>query len=202
MQDQLAQYKSFYQQTFPMVLGHLRRLGVRSEEDLEDIVQETYAEALKSWSSLKDRQAAPAWVLTIARRQLARYIQKKTGREWLSLDENRDVEDAEEHTLEEKVDRHLLCEAVIDKIRQVNPPEKRNAIRQFYLEGSSLKEIAQSSGKKVSTLTTWLGRFRETIKSEFAERQTTEETKVNNLKNMDFKTLLTSKDKRIKKVMT
>ena len=48
-----------------------------SEEDVEDVLQETCLEALKSLKKIQAPKSFPAWLYTIARRILARWIKDK-----------------------------------------------------------------------------------------------------------------------------
>jgi hypothetical protein len=50
----------------------------------EDVMQETLLRAWRSFDSLQDRGAAKAWLLTIARRELARFFERKRLNEVLT----------------------------------------------------------------------------------------------------------------------
>jgi DNA-directed RNA polymerase specialized sigma24 family protein len=45
-------------------------------------------------------------------------------------------------------------------IDEIPDETRRRAVRLFYLEEASLPEVSAATGVKVSTLTTWLSRFR------------------------------------------
>ena len=58
-----------------------------NEEDVEDLLQETCLEALKSLKKIQSPKSFPAWLYTIAKRVLARWIKDKPKqRTHVSLD--------------------------------------------------------------------------------------------------------------------
>ena len=58
----------------------------RNNEDAEDLLQETCLEALKSLKTIQTPNSFPAWLYTIARRVLARWIKDKPQSTHVSLD--------------------------------------------------------------------------------------------------------------------
>jgi RNA polymerase sigma-70 factor (ECF subfamily) len=62
-----AQMREFEEQTLvlmPLLLGMARRLA-KSEEDAQDLVQETYIKAFRSWGQFQQGTNLKAWLLTI-----------------------------------------------------------------------------------------------------------------------------------------
>ncbi len=78
----------------------------RDANVVDDIVQETFLRAWKSLDSLKDPNAAKAWLITILRRENARRFERK------QLDlvdiEDYDVADSITTRAEQEVENHLL----------------------------------------------------------------------------------------------
>lgn len=57
------------------------RMGpnLRVRMDPEDVLQEVAIEAVNSWSTLSDEQNAGAWLVTLARRKVARILRDQLG---------------------------------------------------------------------------------------------------------------------------
>jgi RNA polymerase sigma-70 factor (ECF subfamily) len=124
----------------------------------EDVVQESLLRAWRSFDSLADEQAARSWLLTIARRELARTFERRRL---------------------ETVDIDTLAEPAAEAVA-VNDPhevlEMRRAILQLelihreplvlqVLFGYSTNEIAEQLQISVPAVLTRLFRARETLRS-------------------------------------
>lgn len=131
----------------------------------EDVVQESLLRAWRSFDSLSDEQAARSWLLTIARRELARTFERRRL---------------------ETVDIDTLTEPVAEAVA-VNDPhevlEMRRAILQLeeiyreplmlqVLFGYSTNEIAQQLQLSVPAVLTRLFRARETLRKRMARDST------------------------------
>jgi RNA polymerase sigma-70 factor (ECF subfamily) len=57
------------------------RMGpqLRTRMDAEDILQEVAIEAINSWHTLSDEQNAGAWLVTLAKRKVARILRDQIG---------------------------------------------------------------------------------------------------------------------------
>ncbi|MGE3174993.1 MAG: RNA polymerase sigma factor [Planctomycetota bacterium] len=57
------------------------RMGpdLRTRMDPEDVLQEVAIEAMNSWHTLSDPQSAGAWLVTLARRKVARILRDQVG---------------------------------------------------------------------------------------------------------------------------
>ena len=57
------------------------RMGpnLRARMDPEDVLQEVAIEAVNSWSTLSDKDSAGAWLVTLARRKVARILRDQLG---------------------------------------------------------------------------------------------------------------------------
>jgi RNA polymerase sigma factor (sigma-70 family) len=143
-------------------------LGLHRGEDLEDVLQNVYLEAHKSFADLRDPQAGLAWLFTIGRRQYARYVALRVRRRRLFADVAPDDErgageagEARPAAVDERLVTGGLCGQVFALMDQVENPTRRLALQLFFLEDLSLKEIAARTATNVSTLTTWISRFRQ-----------------------------------------
>jgi RNA polymerase sigma-70 factor (ECF subfamily) len=173
-------YRLFYKRSVRPLAAHLRQLGAR-DQDLEDVIQDTYVEAFKAWGSLRDDEAAIAWLLTIGRRQLWRQRARRRRRDAelseaalgeQTLDEVLPAESAglpidspvgagPTSSIEARLDARATARDVTALIASIDNPTRREAVELFYLQEVPLPELSASTGVKVSTLTTWLCRYRE-----------------------------------------
>lgn len=166
----LEQFKQFYVQSVGPLRNHLRRLSGMNGEDLEDILQETFLQAARSWHGLQDHQAALAWLMTIGRRQLFRFFDQKTktrifqGDLDTTDDRGMGKMDHLGTTPETIVSGQSTTRIIHDLIAGIADETKQLAIRRYYLEEWSLPEIAAAQNINASTLTTWFSRFRETAR--------------------------------------
>lgn len=166
----MPQFKRFYMESVEPLRRHLRKISGMKGEDLDDILQETYLQALKSWDSLQDPQAALGWLFTIGRRQLFRHYDQ-TSKQRQRHDETR-VEDLEETSAdrslnpESSVGEQNTTRVIADMISMIPDPVRRTAVRRYYLEEWSLREIAAEQGVNPSTITTWLSRFRDNARQQ------------------------------------
>ncbi len=175
-------YKEFYKKTLPLVISHLRRFGIDKKEDLEDIVQDTYTEAFKSWESLKSNNAEVAWLLTIARRRFGRFLEaKKRFPSLLTAGHDQEspngpvspeefIPDESRSPIDEQVAAidltQKLLTAIQDHSRSSHGQDQGRVITSFYIYGESLSTISEQTGINISTLTTWLSRFRKKAEKE------------------------------------
>lgn len=123
----------------------------------EDLTQETFLRAWRSFDSLQDHEAAKPWLLTIARRELARVFERKrletvdidtlteTERDTFASSDSRDVEEM----------RHA--------IRQLEPSYREPLVLQV-LFGYSTEEIAKHMELSLQTVLTRLFRARQQLR--------------------------------------
>lgn len=169
-------FQAFYEATVQPLARHLQALGLRDQQELEDVLQNSYLEAHKSFVTIKDQKAALAWIMTIGRRQYGRYVEQKVRQRTLFLEGSFDQEQAIGAAPDRRIvpsDERLiaegLCRQILNLISRIENPKRQLAIQLFFLEDRSLKEIASATDTNVSTLTTWISRFRSEVQSETEE---------------------------------
>ncbi|RZA16033.1 MAG: hypothetical protein EOP10_25305 [Proteobacteria bacterium] len=64
-----------------------------------------------------------------------------------------------------------LCEIVLKEIDGIDDERRREAIRLYLLEDLSLKEVSETLGVNLSTLTTWISRFRQKLQFKLVEEE-------------------------------
>ena len=132
----------------------------------EDLVQETFLRAWRSLDSLKDQNAAKAWLITILRRENARRFERK----------RLDIVDIEEHNVadnisiatEQEIENHLLRQ----KIMKLEA-EYREPLLLQVIGGFSGQEIANILQLNKNTVMTRLFRARNQLKDSLENSQIT-----------------------------
>ena len=142
---------------------NLARWLTRSDQDAEDMVQEAYLRAFKSFDSFYGGNAR-AWVLTIVRNTCFSWLAKNRARDLtISLNENPDEAESEIPTPEvlllEREDKQVLGEAL-----ESLPAEFREILILRELEGLTYKEIAGVVGIPSGTVMSRLARARGRLK--------------------------------------
>ena len=125
----------------------------------EDVVQETLLRAWRSLDSLGDEQAARPWLLTIARRELARVFERKR----LPIVDIDVANEAEPEALAVN-DRHEV-EEMRRAILQLDVIHREPLVLQV-LMGYSTEEIAQHLEISVAAVLTRLFRARQVLRQQ------------------------------------
>lgn len=129
----------------------------------EDVVQEALLRAWKSLDALRDDTAAKPWLLTIVRRENARYFERKRL-ETVDID---DLSASQEALLAEQPDEEL------DDLRQALyelDDDYREPLVLQVLMGYSTSEIAEQMGLKQGAVLTRLHRARAKLRDQMARQ--------------------------------
>ena len=140
----------------------------RDRSIAEDVVQEALLRAWKSLDSLRDDAAAKHWLLTIVRRENARYFERKRL-ETVDVD---DLSPAQEALIAESEDEQL--QVVREAIYRLEDDYREPLVLQV-LMGYSTTEIAELMGLKQGAVLTRLHRARHKLK-EVVEEEVGEPT--------------------------
>jgi len=129
----------------------------------EDVVQESLLRAWKSLDALRDEAAAKQWLLTIVRRENARYFERKRL-ETVDID---NLSAAQAALLAEQPDEELA-----DMRRAIFELEDdyREPLVLQVLMGYSTSEIAEQMGMKQGAVLTRLHRARAKLKNRMARQ--------------------------------
>jgi RNA polymerase sigma-70 factor (ECF subfamily) len=127
---------------------HHRRTGC--SDTAADLTAETFAAAFTSRHRFRDTGApARAWLFTIARRQLARYIRREQvatrARRRLGLDVEVALDDADRERIEQLVDFAPL-RAALDEALAALPPTQAEAVTLRVGHDLGYGEVAQRLG--------------------------------------------------------
>ena len=120
----------------------------------EDVVQESFARAWKSWSDLKDRGAVKSWLFSIVRNEHLRGFERKS----LEMDD-RDVEE-----LDLPVDYKMDVAMDVRRALGALSPSLREPLMMQVLGGFSCAEIAAAMETTEGAIMTRLTRARQTLR--------------------------------------
>lgn len=150
----------FFEQLVRAYSNDLYRMAywlAKDKEVAEDLVQETFTRAWKAIDSLKDEQAAKAWLITILRRENARRFEKIQP-DLVEIDESL-VSDNPHNQPGDRLEKQQLHQAIL----KLEPDFKEPLILQV-VWGYSGEEIAEQMGLKLATVNTRLFRARKQLK--------------------------------------
>ena len=128
----------------------------------EDVVQEAMLRAWKSLHALREDEAAKQWVLTIVRRENARYFERKRL-ETVDID---NLTPSQSAMLAESTDTD--CDDIRQAIYRLEDNYREPLVLQV-LMGHSTKEIAEIMDIKPGTVLTRLHRARIKLKEKIGE---------------------------------
>ncbi len=142
-------------------LRNFIRRRVADENDVEDILQDTFYELVEAYRLMKPVQQVSAWLFQVARNRITDLFRKKKPGA-LTNDPVAFAEDGESLLLEdllpspdagpeEAYARNVLLEeldAALDEL----PEEQREVFIAHELEGFSFKQLAAATGLSVNTL--------------------------------------------------
>ena len=131
----------------------------RDRSVAEDVVQESLLRAWKSLDSLRDEAAAKHWLLTIVRRENARYFERRRL-ETVDVD---DLTPSQEALLAEQPDHEL--DDMRDAIYRLDDDYREPLVLQV-LMGYSTNEIGELMGLRQGAVLTRLHRARLKLKDE------------------------------------
>ena len=165
-----AQQARFEQTVMPHLAAayNLARWLAGNDHDAQDIVQQAYLRAYKSFASLRSQDARP-WLLAIVRNACFA-LRRHHHRGEISFDEA--LHDRPDDALGPGA--ALLAESEADRIRcaiSELPMEFREAVVLRAIEGLSYKEIADVSGVPVGTVMSRLARARKRLEECLNEKR-------------------------------
>ena len=129
----------------------------RDRSIAEDVVQEALLRAWKSLDALREEEAAKHWLLTIVRRENARYFERKRL-ETVDVD---DLSPAQEALIAESEDAQL--DELREAIYRLEDDYREPLVLQV-LMGYTTTEIAELMGLKQGAILTRLHRARHKLK--------------------------------------
>jgi RNA polymerase sigma-70 factor (ECF subfamily) len=157
-----------------------RRL-VPSREEAEDLVQETYARAFRSWRSYTPGTNLRAWLMRILTNlNIDRGRREQRAPDMRPMEEgdyflyNR-LEETSGNDAEERIDERLSQDSIVQALAEV-PHDFRDVIVLVDIGDFSYQEAAQILDVPIGTVMSRLHRGRRILKSELAETAVGEES--------------------------
>jgi RNA polymerase sigma-70 factor, ECF subfamily len=162
---QAKHFDELYAQHFRPLVAHCRRI-LAGAADPEEVAQEAFVKAWRSFDSyLPDRPFWP-WLITIARRVCVdeiRHARTVAGAERREAARASGLAMATPESAVELEDEHRLALAAIATLK----PEQRRVIGLRHLEGRSYEDIAESDGVSVESVRASLRRARQRLREAY-----------------------------------
>lgn len=140
------------------------RMGpdLRARMDPEDILQDVAIEAIHYWSTLSSPDMAGPWLVTLARRKVARILRDQIGvaardpRREQGMKTDLPLPDRRSGpvTAADRRDRLLLLEQALERLSE----DHREVILSMKIEGLQAKEVAERMGRTENAVHLLLGR--------------------------------------------
>lgn len=146
-------------------------------QEAEDLVQETYARALRTWRQLNDPARCRAWLYRIMRNLFVDLYRRKRARPELATAESDSA--IEENSLSEWMANpepeafRRLSAAEVRQALTVLPEELRTALLLCDVEGFTYAEIAEIMECPVGTVRSRIARGRQKLLSQLHEQTRT-----------------------------
>ncbi len=148
------------------------RMGpdLRARMDPEDVLQEVAIEAIHSWTSLDDPQRVGAWLVTLAKRKVARLLRDQVGvaardpRRERTMRTSIPLMDRRSGpvTAADRRDRLALFEEALERL----PEDYRDVILLSGIEHLPAKEVASRLGRSENAVYLLLGRALKKLRAE------------------------------------
>ena len=162
--NDVSAFEAVFQKHFADIYGYVAfRLAPRIE-DARDLTQDVFIAGLKSWMGFRGETTPLQWLRAIARRKIADYFQNQPAAisTW-------DVSSVCETQVDCEAGNRAEFLSVV--LRQITP-ELRELLEEKYLEGLSVREIAQQRGKTEKAIESALSRARQRVREKYLQFQT------------------------------
>lgn len=170
-------FEKMYEETIRFSYG-IACVLLKNEEDIEDVLQNSYMYVAKSIGDLKNPESFESWLGTIVRHECQKHIakHKKIGDIFASVVSSKEIElispESVPYDLMEKKE-------VVDAVREIVeklPDDKRACVVLYYFEQKSLSEVAEILGIPEGTVKSRLYSARKTLEKEFRKLQKKDES--------------------------
>ncbi|HKP60644.1 MAG TPA: RNA polymerase sigma factor [Polyangiales bacterium] len=147
--DRWAQ-EAFYRKYVQLVWGvSLRLMGNRA--DAEDVVQDTFAEALRDARQMRDRSVIRGWLMSVAVHQAHRRFRRRRLLRTLGLERGHDATSLDALASRQAGPEQLAELRRLSELLARQPTRRRIAWTLRYIEGCSLDEVAEYCGCSLAT---------------------------------------------------
>ena len=142
----------------------------------EDIMQDTFLQAYRKLSTLKNPNQFAGWLYVIANRLCIDWLRRQ-NRIWKQQPTMQSLEGTRLEEIEQSSYAHHIseqrmtestehCHALVQKLLEKLPENERMVVTLYYLDEMSTKEIGKSMGVSVNTLASRLHRARKRLQTD------------------------------------
>lgn len=157
MYEQIEElYLAYYPELYRFLLG---RCGNR--DIIDDIIQSTFLEALKSSDRFQGTASIKTWLFSIAKHQLFQYFRK--NKQELDIEQINEGELYTEHDFSDRI----FADQVLNKINELNAPHNE-ILRLRLIFGLSFREIGLRVGQTENYCRVNFYRIKERLRKENA----------------------------------
>ena len=155
-----------------LYLRHVRYIAgmaariLRSVDDAEDVVQETFVIAFSKLGSLRDRTAFRGWLASIAISQMHRLFARRRLLRLFGLDRGLDDAPLDELAREDSPVEARSELAALDLVLQQLPVKQRIAWMLRHVEGEPLEAVAEACRCSRATAKRWIAAADSRVRSQ------------------------------------
>ena len=146
------------------IYGYVRRRVMPRAELVDDLVQEVFLAAWQGLRQFRGEAGLRPWLLGIARHKVEEYYRRRLREAvWPENDDGEPMEPAVFPLFEEELDRNAVG-ASVRRTMDLLPEMYSLALLWRYLEGRSVREMAELTGKTEKAMERLLARARESFR--------------------------------------
>ncbi len=154
--DSYKRLEEAYKLETPRLLARLRAAG-RTLEEAEDLVHDVYAEIMERLPLVAGIRNLPAWINSLVTRRMIdawrhERVRAASGETDVAEDTLREIISGVGLDPQDGFVRESLMDALNDALRAL-PTAQRRVVEAQVFGGLTFREIAQSSGESIDTLT-------------------------------------------------
>jgi RNA polymerase sigma-70 factor, ECF subfamily len=161
-----AAWDAFYDEHVRDLYGFVFRLLGGHHQAAADVFQDTWLDAIGHIEQFDpERGELRSWLFGIARRRVALHWRRLATRGVATNAEEIDVETSPDAVLPDDVVERLEQAAVVRAALLAMPSERRQTLVDKYVEGFSVEQIANRTGKSAKAVESLLSRAREQFRT-------------------------------------
>ena len=143
-----------------------------SEEDANDVVQETFFRVCKYKHKLPEIENIKAWLDTIINSVICQKIKDNTKNKYVPLDalSDKNLSSTNNYSPNKKVENREFMDHLSEALNKLKNPKQKKAWVLKYINNLSTKEIASQTGKSEEMIRRWNRKTQKYLK-EFLEKK-------------------------------
>lgn len=166
-------YGAIFEEHFSGIYGYVAFRLTPQVQDAQDLTQDVFVAGLKSWDKFRGETTPLQWLRAIARRKVADYFKQRRTRV---------QSEAIPHSTEVRGDGDAMERAeMLSAMMRSIPSEYADLLEEKYMDGLSVREMAQRRGKTEKAIESALSRARAMLKEKYlrfhARQETSHESK-------------------------